>query len=231
MSISPIEYLQNLKSTFQEHGNPVTAEGQMNYMRNQFEFYGLKAKEWMGLSKQAFKDIGMFDGDNLKSFLQLCYEDEYREIQYAGTEMLQRKMKSEKEDLIFLLEELVTTKSWWDTVDWLAKLIGIHFQKFPNLRHPYCKKWIETDNIWLQRTAIICHRFDKTNTDVDLLFEMIIRRADSTEFFIRKAAGWALRDLSKTFPEKVVAFIDEHPELSNLTKREGLRLLKAKNLL
>ncbi len=231
MTISPKDYLQKIKAAFQEQGDPSTAEGQMKYMRNQFEYYGLKAQAWMGLSKAFFKEVGMFQGENLKTFLQLCYEDEYREIQYMGTEMLQRRTKKEGEDLILLLEELVLTKSWWDTVDWLAKLIGIHFQKHPYLRYPYCEKWIESDNIWLQRTAIICHRFDKAKTDVDFLFKMILRRADSNEFFVQKGAGWALRDLSKVYPEKVTSFIEAHPELSNLTKREGLKWLKTRGLL
>ena len=49
--ISPKEYLQKVISFFQASGNPEIAEGQMNYMRNKFEFYGVKAPGWVKLSK------------------------------------------------------------------------------------------------------------------------------------------------------------------------------------
>jgi len=49
-------------------------------------------------------------------------------------------------------------------------------------------------------------------------------RADSTEFFVRKGAGWALREYSKIDPKIVRTFIDAHyDELSSLTVREGSR--------
>lgn len=231
MSLTPLLYLNKLKSIFEKQGDPITAEGQMKYMRNQFEFYGLKAPRWQAVAKEMFKSEGIFDGDDLKEFVRLSYEDEYREVHYVATEMVQRRVKKEASDFVVFLEELVLSKSWWDTVDWISKLIGIHFKKYPEQRRLYCEKWIESDNIWLQRTAIICHRFDKIELDFELMEEMILRRADSKEFFIQKGAGWALRDYSKVNPDRVVAFIKKNPQLANLTKREGLKWLKSRGVL
>jgi 3-methyladenine DNA glycosylase AlkD len=81
------------------------------------------------------------------------------------------------------------------------------------------QKWIESDNIWLQRTAIICHRFDKIELDFELMEEMILRRADSKEFFIQKGAGWALRDYSKVNPDRVVAFIKKKSTISKFDQK------------
>lgn len=229
--LSPKEYLNQLKTILSERGDPITAEGQMKYMRNQFGFYGLKAAKWLAVGKEMFKSEGIFEGEDLKEYTRLSYEDEYREVQYIATEMVQKRVKKEPADFIDFLEEMVLSKSWWDTVDWITKLICFHFNKYPDLRRSYCEKWIETDNIWLQRTAIICQRFDKKDLDFDLLKQMILRRADSNEFFIQKGAGWALRDYSKVNPEGVIQFIQENPHLSNLTKREGLRILKKNGLI
>lgn len=64
----------------------------------------------------------------------------------------------------------------------------------------------------------------KERTDEKLLFDYILRSADSDEFFIQKAIGWALREYSKTNPQAVRQFIGEH-ELKPLSRREGLKIL------
>jgi 3-methyladenine DNA glycosylase AlkD len=143
----------------------------------------------------------------------------------VGIEMMQRMLPFQKDTWIIMLEKCITTHAWWDSVDWLAKLVGIFFRKYPELQTQYAYKWIESDNIWLQRVALIHQLFYKEKTNEKLLFELIKRRADSKEFFIRKACGWTLRQYSKTNPEKVVWFVESH-KLSGLSSKEALRLLK-----
>ena len=76
------------------------------------------------------------------------------------------------------------------------------------------------------RTSIICQLKFKDATDVGLLLSCIERSIDHTEFFLRKAIGWALREYAKTDPEVVIAFITENAHrLSTLSKREALRIL------
>lgn len=230
-TISVTTYFSKVEDLFLEKGNPEIAQGQMKYLRNLFEYYGLKAPVWTAIAKELFKTEGIYDGENLKAFVRTCYDTTYRELHYFAIQMLEKRLKKQPKDFIWFLEELLTTNSWWDTVDWLSKLAGIHFQRFPELLQPTTEKWIATDNIWLQRTAIICQRFYKQKTNTDLLFDYILRTADSKEFFIEKGAGWALRDYSKVNPEAVVQFINENPHLPNLTKREGLKWLKKNGLL
>lgn len=221
--MAPGEYLQYVKSTFQAAGGPERAQGQMAYMRNQFEFYGLKSPEWTALSRQIFADKGIPQGEELKALLRLCMEDEYREINYFSVEMAQKVLKKQAEDFIDLLEELITTRSWWDTVDWLAKLAGIHFRRYPHLIMPATERWMASGNIWLQRVCLLFQLMYKEKTDANLLFRYILELQHSREFFIQKGAGWALRQYSKTDPEAVVAFIAANPGLAPLTKREGLK--------
>ncbi len=219
------EYLALAQSLFAEHGRPEVAEGQMKYMRNQFEFYGLKAPVWLGLSKNLFKTHGYLSGKALHEFVQKCYEEEHRELQYLATEMVQRTLKKQGEAFIARLEWMVLHKSWWDTVDWIAKLIGIHFKRYPRLIRPQTLAWMDSDNIWLQRCCLIFQLFYKADTDTGLLFECILRLKDSSEFFIQKAIGWSLRQHSKTEPELVLSFISSH-DLAPLSHREGLKWLK-----
>jgi 3-methyladenine DNA glycosylase AlkD len=222
--ILPEAYLDIVVKTFVAAGDPLRAEQQRAYMRNKFEYCGLGAPQWMAMGKEIFALHGMYTGKQLKEFVMLCYDQEYREVQYVGLEMMQRMLPMQEKSWIRVLEKCITTNSWWDSVDWLAKLVGIHFKKYPELQHEYAYKWIDSDNMWLQRVAIIHQLLYKERTDEKLLFEMINRVADSKEFFLQKACGWALRQHAKTNPKSVEKFLAKH-EVSKLTMREAMKQL------
>jgi 3-methyladenine DNA glycosylase AlkD len=217
------EYFKTVEGLFREKGDPEVACYQMKYMRNQFPFFGLKAPEWMALAKEIIAEKGIPQGEDLKTLVRLCYDDEHREMQFFGLELVQRSINKQPENFVHFLEEIITTKSWWDTVDWIAaKMVGTHLKRHPGLVPSFPDRWIESDDIWLQRTAIIFQLKYKKDTDAALLFRYILRRAGSREFFVQKGAGWALREYSKTDPESVRDFILNN-KLPALTRREGIR--------
>lgn len=223
-TITPSEYIHMVTDIFIKVSDPIKAEQQMAYMRYQFEYCGLGATVWYPKAKEIFIEHGMFTGKKLKTFVEGCYDQSYREVVYVGIEMMQRMLSCQHASWIKVLEKCITTQSWWDSVDWLAKLTGLFFKQYPELQYEYVWKWIESDNMWLQRVAIIHQLFYKENTDEKLLFDMIRRRSDSKEFFIRKACGWALRQYSKTNPKRVQWFVKNH-QLSPLSAKEALRLI------
>jgi 3-methyladenine DNA glycosylase AlkD len=222
--IPPEEYLEIISTLFVESGDPLRAEQQRAYMKDQFEYCGLGAPQWMAMAKELFATHGMYTGKSLQQFVKLCFDQDYREIQYVAIEMMQRMLPEQNKSWIRVLEKCITTHSWWDSVDWLAKLTGMHFKQFPELQHEYAYKWIDSENMWLQRVAIIHQLFYKETTDEKLLFEMIRKVADSKEFFLRKACGWALRQHAKTNPKAVERFLAKNT-LSNLSVREARKQL------
>ena len=219
-------YLHHIQSIFLEKGNPETAQGQMRYMRNQFEFYGLKAGRWMELSKEIFQEKGVLEGETLKELARLCFDDVHRELHYFALEMVQKTLKKQPAEFIHFLEELVTTKSWWDSVDGLAKFVGIYFKKYPELILPTTERWMASGNFWLQRVCLIFQLTYRDKTDFDLMKKYILQIASSKEFFLQKGAGWALRQHSRTDPQGVMDFVENNPQLAPLTKREAFRLIK-----
>ncbi len=146
-------------------------------------------------------------------------------MHYFALETVQKTLKKQPAEFIDFLEELICTRSWWDSVDWLAKLVGLHFKLYPALIQPVTERWVSSGNMWLQRVSMIFQLTYKEKTDAELMFGYIRRLAHSKEFFIQKGAGWALRQYSKTNPEAVAHFV-ENTQLAPLTKREALRLLK-----
>ena len=127
---------------------------------------------------------------------------------------------------IGLFEQLIITKSWWDSVDGLASwMVGEHFKRFPHQRDQYIDKWMKSGNMWLQRTCLLFQLGYKDKTDEILMGSIIMSLNGSKEFFIDKAIGWILREYSKTDFQAVINFVDNN-ELSNLSKREALKWLK-----
>jgi 3-methyladenine DNA glycosylase AlkD len=218
------EYYKLVRDTFREYGNPEIAQGQMKYMRHQFEYFGLKMPQWTALTKVLHQEQGLPEGEGLKQLARLCFADDHREMHYFALETVQKSLKKQAPDFIEFLEELILTRSWWDTVDWISKLVGIHFLRYPELIVPVTERWMDSGNFWLQRVCLIFQLAYKEKTNAELMFGYVRRIADSKEFFLQKGAGWALRQYSRTNPEAVRAFV-ENTRLAALTRREALRLL------
>ena len=159
-----------------------------------------------------------------------AFQVDEREVQYFACEQVDKAVKRYSVTFIDTLKWMMLTKSWWDTVDSVSKTVGRMVLQYPQLTK-VMDKWIEGDKMWLQRAAIIHQLRFKKETDSDRLFGYCAYHAHSTEFFIRKGIGWALREYSKVNPKAVIEFIDTHPDLSGLSRREGLKWVKNKGLL
>jgi 3-methyladenine DNA glycosylase AlkD len=220
-----VSYRLTMKSLFEAAANPSLAVGQMNYMRNQFLFYGIKTPERRALIKDFFATAGYPCQSSLGQLLLDCFEEDHREMHYFALDLAQRRLTYQEAAFIDVLEQLITTNPWWDTVDWLASLTGEHLKRFPDLILPKNQQWMDSGHLWLQRVAIIFQLKYKDKTDKTLLFNNISQLASSKEFFIQKAAGWALRAYAQTNPDAVIEFVHNH-QLASLTKREALRRLK-----
>lgn len=194
------------------------------YMKNKFEFFGVGASVRNEIWKPYFKEAKKtkkIDWD----FIEICFKHDKRECQYTAAYYLKYMKKFLVEDDIPKLKELVLTKSWWDTVDILDKVIGSIIYNNKNL-YPIILEWSKDDNIWLRRVAIDHQLLRKENTDEQLLEKILINNLNHKEFFVNKAIGWALRDYSKTDPQWVRNFIEVHKEnMASLSIREASKYL------
>lgn len=220
------EYIQVIHSLLMKYEHKDDAVKMKKYMRNQFEFFGLRAPQRKELVKILIKKYGMPPEEHFNEIVYELWELPERDYQSIALELMDRKIKHFKEKDVELLEYLIIHKSWWDTVDWIAsKHIGAYFVQYPQNKKDITRKWIGSGNIWLQRTAIIFQLKYKKQTDEELLYSYINQCLGSEEFFIDKAIGWSLREYSKTNPQSVRNFVDKTP-LSKLSKREALKVMK-----
>ncbi len=216
-------YIKPLISLLEEHKNAQNAANVEKYMRNKFAFYGIKTDERRKLCRQFTNEYGFPPIEEIPNFVYELWTHEYRDIHYFTMDTVNKFSEKSDENWIEVFEYMITNNSWWDTVDIIAsRIIGTHFKTYPNAINTTTTTWIESENFWLNRTAILFQLHYKTLTDSELLFNYILKVSESKEFFIRKAIGWALRQYSKTAPETVRNFVDT-TQLSPLSKREALK--------
>lgn len=221
-------YIQTLHLAFQEKANPEIAAGQKAYMRNQFEYFGIKSPEQKIVRREFIMKYGLPEITELETLIKESWLQPEREFQYFAMLLTDKFIKRTDENFIAVLEFMITTKAWWDTVDYIAAvLIGKHFKRFPEQIPAYTEKWMASGDFWLQRTALLFQLKYKQETDLGLLFNLIERLAHEDKFFIRKAIGWVLREYSKTDPEAVIRFVESH-ELKPLSRKEALKVIGRK---
>jgi 3-methyladenine DNA glycosylase AlkD len=224
---SNTEELRNvINDLFWEASIEEDREQMMAYMKNNFDFYGVKAPARREILSQIKPSLNRLDREEIFTLAEALWEEPYRESQYIGIDILVLKHKYWDVDHLTRIEKLITTKSWWDTVDSLApNIAGRIFTKDTVVKMEWIEKWNYSDNMWLNRSALIHQLRYKENTNLDLLFALVESHQESKEFFINKASGWALRQASKFYPSEVRTFIDDYPGLSKLTIREGTKYL------
>ncbi|RUQ31454.1 DNA alkylation repair protein [Peribacillus cavernae] len=195
------------------------------YMKDLFLFLGIKSPLRKELTKEFFLESGILKKDFQPGFVTMLWKKREREYQYVALDYLERSLKKLQKKDLFLMKELIITKSWWDTVDMLAsKPVGKIAEDHPEVIIEEIEDWSVCDNLWLRRTSILFQLKYKESTDENLLYKYILRNADSKEFFIQKSIGWSLREYSKTNPESVREFIASNP-LARLSVREGSKYL------
>ena len=218
------EYIEALRLEFEAYADPKIAAEQRAYLRDQFLFYGIKTPVRRAMQKPFLVKEYLPPKEALDDLVRHLWKRPQREYHYFAQELVQKYTKQFEKNDIQLLEFMVMDNSWWDTVDFIApKLIGEYFRKFPDRRDSYVKKWLASNNIWLQRSCVIFQLLAKENIDKEFLAHVIDSLLGSKEFFINKAIGWALRDYSRTNPEWVKDFV-ARTDLAPLSKREALKL-------
>jgi len=221
-------YALGLQVTLTAHANPTEAGPMKAYMRDQFEYLGIKTPKRRDLLKQFITVQGLPPITELDTVARDLWALPEREFQYTALGLIGRSQKKLPPEFIDTLEYLIITKSWWDTVDSIAgDTIGEMFKAYPYLRENYLPRWRSSDNFWLRRTCILFQLKYKKDTDFSLLCEIIRENLGSKEFFINKAIGWSLREYSKTDSQAVRDFVAQ-TDLNPLSAREAIKWLERK---
>ena len=176
---------EKLYTEMLNYRNEEQAEKMSSYMLNKFKHIGIRTPERRKIFKDFFKEYkkeqeksGKIDWD----FINNCWKNEYRELQYSALDYLQAVKDILTDKDIPKLKTLALSKPWWDTIDCLDMIIGGIALKYPKV-NDIILQWSTDENIWLRRIAIDHQllRKEKTANLCDLLFLKLFYSIRQTE--------------------------------------------------
>ncbi|WP_327247564.1 DNA alkylation repair protein [Streptomyces sp. NBC_01320] len=218
--------LTRLTVVYPRAADPGRAASAAAYMKHVAPFLGITAPQRRALSRTVLDGTGRPDEADCAAVALRCWELPEREYQYFAADYLRRHAPRCSPGFLPVVRHLVSTVPWWDTVDVLAAdVAGPLVAAGPELK-AVMDEWIEDDNLWIARTALLHQLRYRDATDAERLFGYCLRRADHPDFFIRKAIGWCLREYAKTDPWAVRDFVEgARDRLSPLSVREAMKHL------
>jgi 3-methyladenine DNA glycosylase AlkD len=184
-------FITELENAFIEKSHVENALAMAKYMKNKFVFFGIRTTERRHILKGIWKQHKQEVSNDPRALAVLLFEKKQREFHYCAVEILIKELKGkyQPED-IELIEKLITTHSWWDSVDTISKyILGSYLQRFPESINEKVSNFSSTDSIWLNRSAVLFQLGYKEKTDFDLLKTVCNQHKFSNEFFIQKAIG------------------------------------------
>ena len=219
------DLVASVRRTLRDHADPGIAAGQQTYMKSSMPFLGVRVPEVRRFTKAAAREhppSGVADLERAARTLR--DEASHREERYAATALTALPLARGRLELLPFYEHLAVTGAWWDHVDEVAHRIATLHDAHPVPTAAEVRSWSRSDDLWLRRLAILGQLGRKDRVDLALLADLIEPNAADTEFFIRKAIGWALREAARVDPDWVRTFVQQH-ELSPLSRREALKHL------
>ena len=224
------ELVRALRDGLAASADPVKAPQMQAYMKSVLPFRGVPTPERTRLVKAVLASSAPADRATWEATVRELWDDaEFREERYVAIDVCRDQSARSWQDVdaVPLYDHLVVSGAWWDHVDAVAiALLGPILRSAPSDLAPLVRHWAVDADLWRRRTSIIVQNGAKEATDVELLADVIVANLDDRDFFIRKAIGWALRELAKSQPGWVRTFVAAHTErLSPLSRREATKHL------
>lgn len=227
------DLVNTVRQAFEAQANAAKAKDMAAYMKTDQAFFGVQKPTRTPTYRAIKKTYKPTDQAAYEANVRALWREPEREMQYSALEYAAQHRAFIGPDSMELYEQLIREGAWWDLVDPVAtNLVGAVFLKHREPMKALMEQWIEDEDMWIRRSALIAHNKHKSQVDQEQLFRHCLARAHETEFFIRKAIGWVLREYSYAAPETVKGFLLANKDkLSGLSFREGGKRLKKLGLL
>ncbi len=239
MALAEKELVQFVAARLRELADPDVAAAQAAYMYGKryramypdtaraVPFYGIKSPGVKAIARDVRKRFPVTTAADYVTAVSALWAQPEREWRYLATAVASHHKPFVTFEQVPLYRRLVTEGAWWDLVDGVAaNCVGRVALRERKAMQPLLERWIDDEDLWVRRTALLAHLTHKSETDQAQLFDHCRRRMHEQAFFIRKAIGWALRQYARSAPDAVREFALRHrEEMSGLTFREATKYL------
>ena len=211
-------------------GSAARAKSEKAYLKSALRFWGTSQDSIRAAVRdycETHRDLTRAD---LRMIAETLYATDVHELRAAAIGVLEHDRETLDDRDIPWLIALVRKSKSWAYVDWIApKVIGDVIARDPRARKRL-RGWAKDDDFWVRRTALLAEHdaLRAGGGDFALWSRLAESMLDEREFFIRKAIGWVLREVSKKRPELTYAFLRKHRDrVSRLSLLEGAKYLPA----
>jgi 3-methyladenine DNA glycosylase AlkD len=224
------DIVDEVRAALAAAGDPAAAPAMQAYMKSALPYYGVRVPAVRKVTRAIYAARPIDGRAAWEATVRAMYDEAtHREERYAALALVGHRLYSEfvDADAMPLYEHLIRVGAWWDLVDDTSHQVGRALRADRSRVTAVLDRWIRADDLWVRRSSIICQLGHKSDTDRALLTRAIEASIGDRDFFIRKAIGWALRELSSSAPDWVRAFVSDHEsDLSPLSRREAMRRLR-----
>ena len=209
-------------------GTVIRAANQKSYLKSDLDFFGVSVPVVRAALKRAMAESPITErAELLRKSLQ-CFEWNHFEMQLFGVLLLDKYSHLLVPDDLNIIADLIRRCNTWALVDPLSKPGSVLVDRGLPEVGVILDSWSVDDNFWLRRFSLLVLMSGLRRDDSQ--WGRFVTYADSMieekEFFVRKAIGWVLRDLSRIRPDPVAAFVRRHmPVISGTTFREAVKYL------
>jgi 3-methyladenine DNA glycosylase AlkD len=221
--------VSGLESQLRAAGDRQRAEGAKAYLKSNLEFVGVGAKPLRAVARAFLGDHPDLDRGLLLDLVRGLWQRPVFELKAVAVALLERKIGGLAIDDLDLVEDLIRRSHTWALVDWLStKVAAPLVESDPSATRRILEKWSEDGDFWVRRASMLAllPALRSGGGDFELFASFASRMVREKEFFIRKAIGWVLRDLSKKRPQLAYDFLSQHIDVvAGLTLREGFKYL------
>jgi 3-methyladenine DNA glycosylase AlkD len=210
--------------------DPARATQEKRYLKSDLEHFGVSAPVLRSIGKSFFRDHADASRKDVLGIVRSLWSHHIHEARALAVEMLIFYGRILESADLELVERLIRESKTWALVDTLAvNVAGDLVERFPDLAVTL-DRWAADEDFWVRRSAMLALLKPLRRGDGD--FDRFAGYADATlderEFFIRKAIGWILREVSKKRPELVYDWLlPRATRASGVTVREAVKYLSA----
>ena len=211
-------------------GSATRAVGAKAYLKSDLRFWGTSQDAIRIAVREYCAAHPDLTRTELRAIAESLYATDVHELRASAIGVLERERETLGDrDLPWIIALVRKSKSW-AYVDWIApKVIGDVIVRDPRARKRL-RVWAKDEDFWVRRTALLAEHdaLRAGGGDFALWSRLAAPMLEEREFFIRKAIGWVLREVSKKRPDLTYRFLLKHRDrVSRLSLLEGAKYLPA----
>jgi len=211
-------------------GRPERAEQEKAYLKSDLEFLGASVWEIRRVVQSFVRGAPPLNHETLLALVAALWAQPVHERRMAAVVLLEAHPSLLSPGDLPFIERLLRESRTWALVDGLAAdVVGGILAASPETAGPVMDRWSTDPDFWIRRSSLLAELTPlKAGADLAPFLRRADAMLDEKEFFIRKAIGWVLRDVSKRRAAEVVAWIAPRTHrASGVTMREVVRHLPA----